>query len=102
MRVDQTEGIARTGPDQNILHDRPLQTPKGRKGNSGKTRHVSFKKWEDGRSMTFTGIGRGCLSFRARAPSVECPVADEAKYSVALAMSASARCGCRSEEMYSA
>jgi hypothetical protein len=32
--------------------------------------------------MTLTGKGGGCLSFRERASSVDCPVADEATYSM--------------------
>jgi hypothetical protein len=39
------------------------------------------QKWQDGRLITLTGMGRRFLSFRARAPSAECPVADEATYS---------------------
>jgi len=34
------------------------------------------------RSASLTGAGRDCLSFRARAPSVECPAAVEATYSM--------------------
>ena len=32
-RSIEAEGKARTGPDQNVLHDRPLQIQKARKGN---------------------------------------------------------------------